>query len=222
MRFTFVFVGLSALVVVANGQQQQGNEPVVDATAQPNDIVSDQEALFPASLLNNAQLQSIEAQLQQPINPLPAIPQEAQKVKDKDTDDQDQSEDDDDDGDEDGDDEDDDEGGEEAEDWVNAAEESQKDLIQKQNHVLTTSWSVSGSSSYPIVIDTDFVFNPITLAPESSRTSATTIATATPAVRNKKKAKPASSAVSSNTLTSWPMAVPFAMLSASYLLNLYL
>ncbi|KAL9557753.1 hypothetical protein MBANPS3_001223 [Mucor bainieri] len=221
MRFTLVFVGLSALVVIANGQQ--GKEPVVEGAAQSNDIVSDQEVLFPASLLNNAQFQSIEAQLQQPVNPSPAIPQ---KALDQDMDNQDQSDEDGDDGDEDedGDEADDDEyGGEEAEDWVNAAEESlTKGLIQKQNHILTTSWSVSGSSSYPIVIDTDFVFNPITLAPESTRTSATTTATATPAVRNKKKVRPTSSAVFSKTLASWSMIIPFAVLSASYLFKLYI
>lgn len=38
MRFTFVFVGLSALVVVANGQQQQDDEQAVDATAQSEGI----------------------------------------------------------------------------------------------------------------------------------------------------------------------------------------
>ncbi|KAK4519834.1 uncharacterized protein ATC70_010077 [Mucor velutinosus] len=238
MRFTSVLVGLSVLAVIANGQQQQGNEQVVDGTRQPNDIVLDQEVLFPASLLDSAQLQSIEAQLQQPDNYLSNIPQEA---KDKDVDNQDQGtgddnddddddgddidgdDGDDDDGDDDGDEDDEEDGGEEAEDWVNVADESlTKDLILKQNHILTTSWSASDSSSYPIIIDTDFVFNPITLAPESSRTSATITAAATAAVRNKKKIRPDSSAVSSNTLTSWSMAIPFAVLSASYLFNLYI
>ncbi|KAG1093580.1 hypothetical protein G6F42_018932 [Rhizopus arrhizus] len=217
MRFAFVFIGLSTLAVLANGQQQQDN------TAQPNEIVSDQEVLFPASMLNNAQLQSIEAQLQQPVSPIPTIPQDAE---DKDTGDLDQSddndEDDEGDGEYDDDDEEDDDEAEEEADWVNAADESlTKDLVQKQNHILTTSWSVSGSSSYPIVIDTDFVFNPITLAPESSRTGATTTATATPAVRNKKKVRPASSANSSNILTTWLMAVPFSLLSANYLFSLH-
>ena len=173
-------------------------------------------------MLDNAQLQSIEAQLQQPVNPVPTALQE---IKDNDTEDQDQSDGDDDgdDGDEDGDEDDEDDGEEEAEDWVNAADEPlTSDVIQKQNHVPTTSWSVSGSSSYPIVIDTDFVFNPITLAPESSRTSATTTATATPAVRNKKKVRPASSAASSRALASWSIAIPFAVLSASYLFDLYI
>lgn len=184
--------------------------------------VSDQEVLFPASLLNNAQLQSIEAQFQQPLNPLPVTPQEEQQ--DKNQDNPDQSDDNDDDGDEDGEDDDEDEDeGEEAEDWVDAAGESlTKDVIQKQNHILTTSWSISGSSSYPIVIDADFVFNPITLAPESSRTGATTTATATPAVRNKKKVRPASSSVSSNTVSSWAMAIPLVVLGSSYLFNAYI
>ncbi|CAO3631776.1 unnamed protein product [Mucor hiemalis] len=41
-------------------------------------------------------------------------------------------------------------------------------LFQHANH-LTTSWSTSGVSSYPQIIDTEFTFAPITLAPESSR-----------------------------------------------------
>ena len=45
--------------------------------------------------------------------------------------------------------------------------------VTNSNH-LTTSWSVSGSASYPHIIDTAFTFSPITLAPESSRSSTAT------------------------------------------------